>query len=134
VSYPVPTPTPQTQHYWDEVREHRLPIRFCRSCQRHYFYARDFCRYCGSADVQWRVACGRARLVSYVINHRVSPAFEPYSPVIALVELDEGVVMMSNIVNVEADPEALKLDMPLQLCFEERHGVVLPVFEPARSA
>lgn len=126
-----PTPTPDTQFFWDEVAERRLNIQYCMDCARYYFYPRSHCRFCGLGDVEWRQVSGRARLVSYIINRRVTPAFAPYSPIIALVELEEGVTMMSNIVGVEADPAALELDMPLVVDYEEREGRVLPVFTPA---
>lgn len=131
MSLPLPTPTPDTQFFWDEVAEHRLNVQYCVNCARHYFYPRSHCRFCGSGDVEWRLASGRARLVSYIINRRVAPAFADYSPIIALVELEEGVTMMSNIVGVEADPASLSLDMPLTVDFEEREGRMLYVFTPA---
>lgn len=131
MSLPLPAPTPDTQHYWDEAAERRLVLRFCNACDRFFFYPRSHCRFCGGADVEWRRAGGRARLVSYIINRRPMAAFEEYSPVIALVELEEGVTMMTNIVGVEPDPSALILDMPLTVAFEDRQGRVLPVFEPA---
>ena len=81
--------------------------------------------------MEWRRASGRARLVSFIINRRPTADFEGYSPVIALVELEEGVTMMTNIVGVEPHPTALTLDMPLSVSFEDRQGRVLPVFEPA---
>lgn len=76
------------------------------------------------------LASGKARLLSYVINHRPHPAFDgPYA--IAVVELEEGVTMMANILNVPQTPEALILDMPLKVTFRPiRRGIVLPYFEP----
>jgi uncharacterized OB-fold protein len=75
-------------------------------------------------------ASGKAFLYSYVINHRPHPAFDgPYS--IAVVQLEEGPRMMANIVNVEQTPEALVLDMPLEVIFEELdEQISLPYFQP----
>jgi uncharacterized OB-fold protein len=76
-------------------------------------------------------ASGRGILYSYVINHRAAPGFEPpYS--IAVVELDEGPRMMTNIVGTPQTPEALQLDMPVEVVFE-RFGdeITLPLFRPA---
>lgn len=134
MSLPLPAPTPDTQFYWDEAANHRLVLQFCNTCNKHYFYPRSHCRYCGSGDVSWRRASGRARLVSYVINRRRTADFEAFSPVIALVELEEEVRMMSNIVGVAPDPANLALDMPLSVAFEERQGRVLPVFQPVGMA
>jgi uncharacterized OB-fold protein len=79
-------------------------------------------------------ASGRATLYSYVIHHRQVPGFvPPYS--IAVVQLEEGPRMMSNIVHVEQTPEALQLDMPLEVVFERLNDdISLPLFRPAGSA
>ena len=76
-------------------------------------------------------ASGRASLYSYVINHRPHPAFDgPYA--IAVVELEEGPRMMTNIVDTPQTPEALILDMPLDVVFEELNDdISLPKFRPA---
>lgn len=77
---------------------------------------------------------GSARLVSYIINHRPLPPFDPETPiVIALVQLTEGPQLMTNIVHVLPDPEALRLDMPLEVTFVERGTFNLPVFKPAEA-
>jgi uncharacterized protein len=130
----VPQPTPETVPYWEGTRAGELRIQHCKACGRHYFYPRPFCRYCSALDVEWTRSSGRARLISYVINHRPLPGFEGVSPVIALVELDEGPRLMTNIINVDPVPEALPLDMRLQVSFAERGDVMLPVFEPQESA
>jgi uncharacterized OB-fold protein len=66
-----------------------------------------------------------------VINQRPHPAWDaPYS--IAIVELDEGPRMMSNIIGCEQTPEALQLDMPLEVTFEKlANDIALPLFKPA---
>lgn len=130
----VPQPTPDTAHYWEGMKVGELRIQFCHACQRHFFYARPFCKYCTSRDVAWVVASGKARLVSYIINHREIPGMQGFSPVIALVELEEGVRMMSNLVDIEADPESISLDMPLSVRFVSRGESVLPVFTADEGA
>jgi uncharacterized OB-fold protein len=80
--------------------------------------------------VEWVVASGRARLHTYLINARPGPGFEE-TPAIAIVELEEGPRMMTNIVGIANTPENLKLDMPLQVTFEERDGTWIPLFRPA---
>ncbi|MFI7008811.1 Zn-ribbon domain-containing OB-fold protein [Streptomyces sp. NPDC050145] len=133
-----PRPTPDTQRYWDGVRAGELRIQRCRSCGEHYFYPRPFCRYCASRDVEWSVASGKARLISYIVNHRPGPGFQEVSPVIALVELEEGPRMMTNIVGIDAPidelPEHLPMDLRLQVRFDQRGDSVLPVFAPEGSA
>ena len=76
---------------------------------------------------------GRATLYSYIINSRLPvPGFEDELPyAIALVKLDEGPRMMANIVGVDQTPEALVLDMPLEVVFEARGDTAVPLFKPA---
>lgn len=81
----------------------------------------------------WYKASGRASLYSYVIHHRPVPGFTPpYS--IAVVELAEGPRMMTNIVDCPQTPEALALDMPLEVTFTAvSDQITLPQFKPAVS-
>jgi len=130
---PVPVPTPETQPFWDGCAAGELRIQRCAECGRPYFYPRPVCPACGSRNVEWFTASGRATLYSYVINHRPAPGFEDEAPyAIAVVELEEGPRMMTSIVGLPATPEALELDMPLRVRFEPRGDVSLPVFGPLK--
>ena len=126
----VPVPTPETAHFWSGCVAGELRLQQCDDCSRVYFPPRPFCPDCGQRAVSILCGSGKARLLSYVINHRAHPAFDgPYA--IAVVELEEGVTMMANILNVPQTPEALILDMPLKVAFRPiRQGIVLPYFEP----
>lgn len=129
----LPTPTPETAPYWEGARAGELRIQRCRACTQAYFYPRPYCPQCGSADVEWFVASGRATLASYIISERAAPGFDaPYA--IAIVELEEGPRMMTNIVEVEPTPERLVLDMALEVRFEDRGEITVPVFAPAGQA
>ena len=75
---------------------------------------------------------GRGTLYSYIISHMPTPGFEPPFA-IAVVQLEEGPRLMANIVDCAQTPEALILDMPLEVTFMERGGVTLPCFRPATS-
>ncbi len=127
---PLPRPTPETQHFWDGTREGELRLQRCRDCGEVYFPPRPVCPACSSRNVEVFRASGKGTLLSYVINHRQHPSFDsPYS--IALVRLDEGPTMMSNIVECEQTPEALVLDMPLEVTFEDNGDIAIPLFRPA---
>lgn len=131
----VPAATPETEPFWAAARDGELRIQRCNSCGRHYFYPRPFCRYCASRDVEWCRVSGFGRLVSYVINHRPLPPAAPDEPqIIALVELDEGPRMLTNIVGVEPVPENLPLDGRVRVGFESRDGQALPVFQMEDNA
>lgn len=131
---PVPSPTPETQHFWDGAKAGELRVQRCRTCDQTYFPPRPFCPGCLSDDIEVLTCSGRGTLYSYVINHRPHPCFDgPYA--IAIVELEEGPHLMSNIVGVEQTPEALTLDMPLEVTFESlTDEISLPLFKPAEGA
>ena len=128
----LPTPTPETKPYWDALKEHRLLIQRCKECQRAYFYPRPFCPKCFSFNVEWFEASGRGKLYSFVINHRPAPGFGPEPYVIAVVELDEGPRMMTNLIDVEPDPDKISCDMPVRIVYEDvTTEITLPKFRPA---
>ncbi len=87
-------------------------------------------------EVEVYKASGKAKLHSYIISHRPHPGFgtDPYA--IAVVKLEEGVQMMSNIVDCPQTPEALVLDMPLEVTFEVQEKdetIHIPLFKPAEG-
>jgi uncharacterized OB-fold protein len=131
----VPVPTPETQPFWDGCAAGELRIQRCADCSAPYFYPRPVCPACGSTRVEWFTASGRARLYSYVINHRPARGFEDDAPyAIAVVQLAEGPRMMTNLTGIPATPDDLILDMPLRVVFEQRGEVSLPMFTPAEPA
>ena len=129
----IPQPTPETQHYWNGATRGELLLQTCNSCSHTYFPPRPFCPECGSRDVQVIKASGKGRLYSYIINHMKAPGYEPPFAV-AVVELEEGPRIMTNILECEPTPEALQLDMPLEVTFEKLSDKIsLPQFKPAKS-
>ena len=129
---PLPQPTPETQHFWDGTKAGELRLQRCTHCSHVYFPPRPLCPECSSREVEAFAASGNATLLSYVINNRQHPSFDgPYA--IALVKLDEGPTMMSNIADCEQTPEALVLDMPLTVTFEDNGDIAIPLFRPAGS-
>jgi len=116
---PMPEPTPETLHFWVGARAGEIRLQRCDQCRHVYFPPRPFCPKCASRKVSVVRASGRAKLYSYVIHQRPAPGFAPpYA--IAVVELDEGPRMMTNIVGCPQTPEALQLDMPLEVVFEKQ--------------
>lgn len=129
----LPTPTPETAHFWEGCKVGELRLQRCPACATTYFPPRPFCPACGSREVEVFKASGKAILWSYVINHRPRPDMgkEPHS--IAVVALEEGPRMMTNVVGCPQTPEALVLDMPLQVTFETFGDFALPLFKPAEA-
>ena len=128
---PLPYIHGETKEYWDGAKKHELLIRRCRSCSRYHFYPRDFCPSCFSFDVEWAKSSGRGTVYSFTICHRPAPGFEndvPYN--VALIELEEGVRMMSTVVECPLDD--LRIGMPLEAVFDDvTPEVTLPKFRPA---
>lgn len=127
---PLPQPTPETQHFWEGAKQGELRLQRCADCGHVYFPPRPLCPECSSRNVEVFTASGKGKLLSYVINHRWHPSFEsPYA--IAIVELAEGPQLMSNIVGCKQTPDALQLDMPLRVTFEDHGEIAVPLFRPA---
>ena len=80
--------------------------------------------------MNWFTASGKGTLFSYVINHRAPKGFEaPY--IIAVVQLEEGPRMMSNLVDCPQTPDALEIDMPLEVTFvTATDDISIPQFRP----
>jgi uncharacterized OB-fold protein len=117
---PLPKPTPDTQPFWDALKQHRLMLPKCKACGKLHFFPRPFCPHCFSWDLEWVRCSGKGKLYSFIINHRPAPGFEEDAPyVIAVVELDEGPRMLSNLIDIEPSPEAVQVDMPVEVLFQD---------------
>ncbi|HKP55687.1 MAG TPA: Zn-ribbon domain-containing OB-fold protein [Polyangiales bacterium] len=129
----VPIPTPETKPFWQGTREGELRLQRCDACAHVYFPPRPFCPKCAGRVVSWFAASGRGSLYSYIIHHRPVPGFTPpYS--IAVVQLDEGPRMMTNIIDCPQTPEALQLDMRVEVVFKQlTDDIYLPQFRPAQA-
>jgi uncharacterized OB-fold protein len=129
---PLPKATPESKPYWDGLKARRLMLPWCQDCGKAHFYPRIVCPHCGSRRIEWRQASGRGTLYSFVINHR-PPAWRSKDPyVIAVVQLDEGPRLMTNLVGVAPDPASIRCDAPVEIQYEDvSDEVTLPLFRPA---
>jgi uncharacterized OB-fold protein len=124
-----PRATPQTAPYWAAAARRELVMQRARSDGRFFFYPRGNVPGRPDDSFDWVPVSGRGTLVSYVIDQRPTPGFAGESPIIALVELDEGPRMMTNIVGVEPLPANLAIGAPVRVAFRSRGAMTLPVFE-----
>jgi uncharacterized protein len=131
---PAPRPSPESVPYWKAAREHRLEIQRCEACGQYWFPPSQSCPHCQSANFTWTPVSGRGKVFSFVTYHRVyHPAFAGEVPyVVALVELEEGPRLLTNIVGVPAD--AVACDMPVHVTFDDYDGVSVPKFVPSKAA
>jgi uncharacterized protein len=118
-SKPVPTPTLETRPYWEGCKRHELRIQRCAACGQYQFFPRIYCASCFSDRVEWIEASGRGKVQSFTIVRRpVSPAFAGDVPyIVALVTLEEGPTMMTNIVGCA--PEKVEIGVPVEVTFED---------------
>ncbi len=129
-----PVPQPESDFYWEKCKEHELWLRHCRACGSTYFYPRDICPGCFSRDTDWVRSSGQGTLHAFAIVHRGPvPAFRDHAPyVVAMVELEGGARMPTNLVEVEPDPSVIKIGMALQVVFDDLNDTIsLPKFRPA---
>ena len=130
---PLPVPTKVSQPYWDGCREGRLRIQRCSACGTHLFYPVYMCHECTSQKLEWIDASGRGTVYSYSVIYRAPYAglsdSGPYT--VALVELEEGPIMMSQIVDVA--PETVRVGDAVQVEFHRvSDDIDLPVFRLVR--
>jgi uncharacterized OB-fold protein len=132
---PLPSPiTPEAQPYWDGLKENKLMLPKCDDCGKPFFYPRVLCPNCHSRNISWMQASGRGKLYSFQIAHRsLNRAFKVELPcVMAMIELEEGPRVMSNLINIEPDPSVVKCDMPVEVVFEKQNDeITLALFQPA---
>lgn len=136
---PLPQPEPIARPYWDSLKAGAIRLQRCGGCERFVFYPRVHCPHCGGRELAWTPVSGRGRLHSFCVAHRhPNPAFQPDLPyVVALVDLDEGVRLMTTLVEVEPDPARLMalIDQPVEIVYDAvTEEVTLPRFRPLRSS
>ena len=126
---PLPQPTQLSKPHWDGCREGVLRVQRCSDCGVFVFIPQPVCTGCLGGNLTWVESSGRGTLYSYTVVHRPQqPAFDvPYT--VAVVELEEGWFMLSNLVDVL--PEAIEIGMPLEVTFREMSSeIALPYFRP----
>ena len=125
----APSMTADTQFFWDGVKEHRLLIQRCAACGTLRHPPRPMCPHCRALEWDTFEASGRGTVFSFVIPHHPPlPGFEePY--VVALVDLEEGTRLVTNVVGVA--PEAVTVGMKVCVQYGDFDGgIVLPLFAP----
>lgn len=133
---PRPSIDNDNADFWEGLRQHTLLVYQCRTCGARY-WPRAFCQNHANepfaANIETTPASGRGKVFAFNIHHwAFNPAFSEKVPyVYALVELDEGPLMSSMMVDV--DPAAVRVGMPVEIVYEDypEEGFTLPKFKPA---
>jgi uncharacterized OB-fold protein len=123
-----------TARYWKALRQGELLFQRCQNCHQAQLPPRGRCTNCLSNELRWEESSGHAHVVSWVVYHY--PFHKGYADRIpynvAVVELDEGPRLITNIVGIENDD--IRMGMRLELTIEEEDGLSLARFRPATSA
>ena len=134
---PLPTPSHVSRPFWDAAKEHRLTYQRCTACGTRVFYPRDVCpgpECFGVGTLEWAESSGKgwvyASSISYQPAHPAFAADVPY--VLAIVELDEGVRMHSNVVGI--DPKEVAIGMRVEVVWDDvTPEFSLPKFRPIQK-
>jgi uncharacterized OB-fold protein len=126
----IPQVTPELKPFFDAARHHQLAVQKCDNCGKLRFPPAPLCLACDSPRSSWVAVSGRGTVFSFTVMHRAyHPAFKaPYT--LAVIELDEGVKITSNVVGIE--PSRVKCGMAVEVMFDRLSDeVTLPRFRPA---
>jgi uncharacterized OB-fold protein len=130
---PLPQPNADTKPFWNGCKKHQLRFQKCRHCQHVRWPPSIICPKCYSNDTEWMIACGEGRIYTYAIYHQAfHDSFKHDLPyVTAIVELDEGPHLLTNIVG--CNHEQIKCDMPVEVVWEDvNEEFTLPKFRPTQ--
>jgi uncharacterized OB-fold protein len=127
-----PPTSDEAAPFWDATRARQLVLPWCRTCERPYWFPRAVCPRCLGTEIDWRPASGRATVYAVSVQHRPGMGRDagdgPYA--VALVDLAEGVRMMTNVLG--CDPETVAVGQPVQVSWHAlADGRHLPMFEPS---
>lgn len=123
------TPRGPEAEYFYQLAQGQLRVQQCNACAKHIFYPRMLCPHCGSTDLRWTTPSGRGAVYSYSVIAGKPGTDTDYN--VVLVDLDEGVRMMSRLEGIANDKIAI--GMPVQAKVEVTDGKGLVVFEPANK-
>ncbi|MES2413788.1 MAG: Zn-ribbon domain-containing OB-fold protein [Pseudomonadota bacterium] len=119
---------PESEPFYEAAGQGRLLLKTCADCGKCHYYPRVICPLCGSANTSWMDARGTGDIYSYSVTRRGVP--NPF--VIAYVRLDEGVTVLTNI--VDCDVDKVGIGDRVKVTFrplDEKYS--LPVFAPVTA-
>jgi uncharacterized OB-fold protein len=122
---PAPSVNPENEAFFEAATAGKLLIKKCAACGEHHCYPRAVCPFCASNRTEWREAKGTGTVYTCSVLRRGAP--EPYC--IAYVTLDEGVSMLTNV--VDCDLDAVRIGLKVKVVFKPTDGgPPVPMFTP----
>jgi uncharacterized OB-fold protein len=127
---PSPVVTADNEGFWLAAADGRLAVQRCTSCGALHHPPRPMCPRCRSIEHEWVDTAGTGTVYSYaLLHHPQHPAFDYPVPAV-LVDLDEGVRILSNLVGI--DPHEIRIGLRVRVEFElAGDDLAVPVFRPA---
>lgn len=117
----------ETKPFWEGTARREFLLKKCLDCMEFHFYPRTKCPFCHSLSTEWVKSRGIGSIYSYSVLRRVEVPFA-----FAYVTLDEGVTVLTNI--VECDLDALEIGQAVEAVFyETSEGTLLPFFRPRQG-
>lgn len=117
---PDPVTTQDSLFFWQALERGELQAQQCQGCQHFMHPPRPMCPKCNSLDIKPHKLSGKGRVYSWCLpQHPRLPVFE-YPLVVALIELEEGIRLLSNV--VECDIDTITSNMPVEVCFAPTVG------------
>jgi uncharacterized OB-fold protein len=121
---PAPRVLPESLPFWQAADEGRYLVKKCNSCGQVHHYPRDICPFCLSADTVWQDSPGTGVVYSFSTMGKDDAAYT-----MAYVTLDEGVTVMSNL--VDCDPTQVRIGQKVRVVFTPTEGGhAVPMFTP----
>lgn len=127
---PMPRPSVFSQPFWDACKRGELTFQRCNVCEGIVFIPQPACTHCLSGDLRWERSAGKGAIYSWTVVWRPqTPAFQiPYA--IAIIDVDEGYQMMTNIIGV--DPATLEVGQRVEVSFHKMNDeITMPYFRAA---
>ena len=128
VQPPIPEPDALTASFWEACQREVLEVSACADCDHLFLPPGPCCPRCWSRQLGTQSVSGRGRVFSFVVYRRTYHPGVPAPYVVALIQLEEGPRLVSNIVGCPI--EAVEIGMRVAVCFEAEEGFKLPRFKP----
>jgi uncharacterized OB-fold protein len=128
---PLPRIDAESRGWWEALARHELSVQRCRDCGTVRLPPRAVCPSCLSSSVAWELASGLGTVYSFTVTRQnQAPGFREELPyVLAIVELEEGPRIMTNL--MECAPDAVRIGMPVEVVFDDvAPEVTLAKFRP----
>lgn len=130
---PDPIQRIDTAFFWEACDRGELVAQKCPSCDVLWHPPRPMCPTCHSTDKEVQQLSGKGTVMSWVRQARPAAFFFPESPIAVLVELEEGIRLVSNVVGVKT--EDMTFGLKVMVDFEKTQGgKSVPVFRPVEKA